>query len=691
MNDVMLKWKRLPFLRLLIPMVMGILVASHTNLPIFQLIIIQLLLLPGLGWMAYRRIPYSRRWIYGLSIQLAWFCFGFGLLWLHDPIHSRDHFSKQEIQDEAIWVAEIKEVKRAPDYQRLIISLQASITADSSKVVQGNALTYVPLSDTVQKGDQIVFSGTIRPLSNSQWPGAFDRVRFWKHQYIHHQVSLQQGDYRIIHQSQKTHFIVQWRTRFQNQIHTYLKDQEVLGIVNAMVLGDRTLLEEETYELYVRTGSVHVLAVSGLHVGLVYLVLHFLLQRLPNTRLSRWIKTTCILIGIWLYAFLTGASPSVLRATTMFSLVVIGQSVQRDASIFNSLAAAAFLLLCWNPNWIFAPGFQLSFLAVAGIAFFQKRIYTLWIPSNRIIDWIWKGIAVSLAAQLTTTPISLFYFHQFPTYFWLSGLIVIPAAPFILGGGALILLFHQLGPDIAQWIAFLLTQSIKMMNSILAKIDQLPFSLWSDLSFDGIDCCLSYLLIWCIAGMWETRKGSWLVVGLLVIHLGLSWQVWKKVQSSQQYDLFVLSDYEGMALYGVIGNTAYLQTSRSLSPQGVEQKLSSHQRDQGINHFIRIPADTTLQTKGLRIDQGIWNMGGKSCWLDDATSLQNALPSRLHVYIKDHGGLPPAIPIEQGYGHPFFVRETVFEEIPIGECRYWNLREHNSEKPGQIHFSGYTK
>ena len=177
---------------------------------------------------------------------------------------------------------------------------------------------------------------------------------------------------------------------------------------------------------------MHVLAVSGLHVGIIFFILNFLLTPLNRNKRLLKIKLFLLVGALWFYAFLTGLSPSVMRSCTMFSFIVVGENLNKRTNIYNTLAASAFLLMLINPLIIFGAGFQLSYIAVISIVFFQPRLAALVAVKNRILKYVWDLFTVSVAVQIGTAPISIFYFHQFPVYFWLSNFIVIPGAALIL-------------------------------------------------------------------------------------------------------------------------------------------------------------------------------------------------------------------------------------------------------------------
>lgn len=269
---------------------------------------------------------------------------------------------------------------------------------------------------------------------------------------------------------------------------------EELAIASALTLGDKSMLDKELRRSYSATGASHVLAVSGLHVGIIYLVIIALLQQLFRGNRFKPIRVILALTGLWSYAFVAGLSASVVRASVMFSLVSIGEMMRRKSPSLNIVFASAFLMLLYEPRYLNDVGFQLSYAAVFAILLLHERIYKSLKISNFILDKAWSLTSVSIAAQLGTMPIMLYHFHQFSNCFWLSGLIVIPAATLLIYGCSLLLMATSF-PVISNVIGSLLSGLIKGMNSSIRWLEGLPHSNVSGIAFGGIDVLLLYALL----------------------------------------------------------------------------------------------------------------------------------------------------------------------------------------------------
>ena len=276
-------------------------------------------------------------------------------------------------------------------------------------------------------------------------------------------------------------------------------------------------LDNELLNAYAATGAMHVLSVSGLHVGIIYWMILLLFKPFQKIKSATWILAGLSLLILWAYAFVTGISPSVLRAVTMFSFVAIARTWNQQTNIYNILAASAFCLLLYDPYMIMSVGFQLSYLAVLGIVSLQPGLYRLWEPKHRFWDEVWKISAVSIAAQLATFSLGLLYFHQFPNYFLLSNLFVIPGSFIVLILGLVIMAVSFIHP-VAVVLGWMLEWIIKALNEVVFVVEKFPFSLLENVHINALQCWVLILMIVMIFLWVETKRFSWLImVSLLCI------------------------------------------------------------------------------------------------------------------------------------------------------------------------------
>lgn len=314
-------------------------------------------------------------------------------------------------------------------------------------------------------------------IKNNGNPFEFDYQKYLEHQKIYRQVFLDEGDWATTGNKKFTTATLaeEIRERLLAIYRTQPFSENEFEILSALTLGYKRELDPETKRVFASAGAIHVMAVSGLHVGIVFWTISLLIGFLRNRKTGRIFFVLISIGALWTYAFITGLSPSVTRASAMFTIYIIGDNLNRRSEIYNSLAASAFLLLLVNPNFLFDTGFQLSYSAVFGIVFLQPRFARLANPQNRATKFLWTLLTVSVAAQVTTAPLVIWYFHQFPVYFWLTNLVVIPAVMLLIPLGITLLAVSgatMLAAIISRIAGFI----IHSIYSFLFFVEKLPAS-----------------------------------------------------------------------------------------------------------------------------------------------------------------------------------------------------------------------
>ena len=263
-----------------------------------------------------------------------------------------------------------------------------------------------------------------------------------------------------------SHWLQDARDHCLRVLRQYIPRQEEYGIAQALLIGYRGELDKDIVQAYTNTGVVHIIAISGLHLGLIYISLLQLLKWMPKVA-----RALLVIAVLWAFSLLTGASASVLRSAVMFTIIAVGQfMLVRHSSTYNTLASAAFLLLSYQPYFLVDVGFQLSFLAVGGIVLCYQPLYDRWMLRNKWLDKLWQMIAVSVAAQVFTWPVCLYYFHQFPNLFLLANLIAVPLSTMLLYGEIILVCL----PNI--WLGKLLSGGIMVMNTCIQWLDKVPWA-----------------------------------------------------------------------------------------------------------------------------------------------------------------------------------------------------------------------
>jgi competence protein ComEC len=269
---------------------------------------------------------------------------------------------------------------------------------------------------------------------------------------------------------------------------------EELAIIQALLLGQRQDISPETYNNYAAAGVIHILAVSGLHVGIILLLLNWVLKPLERLPRGKIIKTLLLLALLWGFAILAGLSPSVVRAVSMFSFFAIGMQFNRRSSALNTLFISLLFLLLINPNFIFQVGFQLSYAAVFTIVLIQPHLFRLFTPKFKVVKYLWGIFTVTIAAQLGVLPLSLFYFHQFPGLFFISNLVILPFLGIILGLGILVMLLALSGL-LPSFLVSIYGGMISILNNFVGFVASKEEFIFQDIYFSVMLCVSTYLVI----------------------------------------------------------------------------------------------------------------------------------------------------------------------------------------------------
>lgn len=350
--------------------------------------------------------------------------------------------------------------------------------------------------DTLRPGDCIFFEALPSPHEHPPNPKQFDYGAYLRSQGIVATVYLKDGcTFRRgrATPSEPTVFFETWRQRAVSLFADRGVSERELGVIAALVLGKRDMVDAETRKAFTDAGTVHILAVSGLHVGIIYLFAAWIIGKIIPRRKGRWLRLVSALAVLWIYAGIAGFSPSVLRAATMFSFIATGREFGRYGNVFNMLAVSAFLLLLIDPYLIRSVGFMLSYLAVTGIVLIYPLLYPALTAPNWFLDKMWSLTVVSVSAQVATLPVTLCFFHQFPNYFLLANLAVIPLATVLLyaGLGAILISPVPLVSDLlfraAEYTAFLLNESVSVFG-------RLPHPVSDGLYITGLEAAMMYVV-----------------------------------------------------------------------------------------------------------------------------------------------------------------------------------------------------
>jgi competence protein ComEC len=439
--------------------------------------------------------------------------------------------------------------------------VEGIIKNDSLIKTQGKIIVYFAKDSAaglLNYGDKILIHKNIQTIKNSGNPGSFNYQRYASFQQLFHTIFLKEKDWVKTNERQVSwfkQFIFSAREKILDILKKNIGDnKDELGIAEALLIGYTNDLDNDLVQAYSNTGVVHVIAISGMHLGLIYVMLVWVFGKLPFIKKSKIIQVVLILSCLWLFSLLTGASASVLRSAVMFSCIAIGKNFFKQASIFNSLAASAFILLCYNPYYLWDVGFQLSYLAVIGIIVFQKPIYNTIYIKNKYVNEVWKLVAISIAAQLLTFPICIYYFHQFPNLFILTNIIAVPLSSLILYLEIAMISLSWI-PFIGTWLGKLTQWLVWLMNKIILFVNDFPFAVWDNLLASILTTLLLYVVVVTCCIWLIKKKKEYLKFSLLTLLCFVLLQSFMQWQIKNQQKLIVYNVPQHQAIDFVSGNT----------------------------------------------------------------------------------------------------------------------------------------
>ncbi len=510
----MTHYSHIPLVRILLPLLAGIIAFSYLeyflNLPIIVAVLC-VFLMSGILINKYILAVFQLRFYYGINVMLFLAFAGYVLAQSRYALQKPAHFSQYQWEEAMLRIRLIEPVAEKTNSFQVIAKAMHVISDDSLKKVDGKIIVWLEKDEQAQNlkyGDIILLENYYQLVKEPQNPNAFNYKQFLSRQNIFHQTYRRKGEWHFTGES-KGNMLVKTAHQMRQKALETLEANNITGkdfaVASALLLGYRDYLDEDLQREFAGAGAMHILCVSGLHVGIVFLALNLVFGFLTQWPGGKYLKTVLIILLIWFYAAITGFSPSVMRASTMFSFLAIGQTFSRSTNIYNTLAASALILVVLDPFIISRIGFQLSYIAVISIVTLQPLFYRQLYFKNKILDGAWGIITVSLAAQLGTGPLALYYFNQFPNYFVLTNLVVIPLTGIIIKGG-LLLFFTAPVAFISQYVGLILSWIILFLHSSVRIIERLPWSTSNNLVITFHDQILIFVLIALLSLFWMKKQ-----------------------------------------------------------------------------------------------------------------------------------------------------------------------------------------
>lgn len=501
-------------------------------------------------------VPTTNLALFAILIALTTISIGILAVSSNNPKNRSAHYAHNDVSGSQLWTIKIHEVLKSSAFSERYV---AKVMALNNKKASGTLLLNRPVDGSDKKfevDDELTVFNELAGISPPLNPHQFDYRKYLEGIGISDQIRLRGNDFVVMQNPRETLYGV--AANFRGLIIENLKKanfgKEELAIIQALLLGQRNDISTETYDDYKNAGAVHILAVSGLHIGILLLLLQFILRPLERLPSGKTVKLIVVVLLLWGFAVLAGLSASVVRAVTMFSFVAYALYLNRPSNTFNILALSMFfILLVIDPMLLFQVGFQMSYAAVFAIVWVYPLLQRIWLPKNKVIRYFWQLLSVSIAAQIGVLPISLFYFHQFPGLFFISNLLIVPALGLILGLGILIIflaLFDYL-PDILVTVYDTL---IRWMNTIIGWVAQQEAFVFKNISFDGGQLILAYAILVC-AVFFFTKPTFKKAIALTVSLIGFQlWLFNTSYQTRHKENLFMAHQTRNSILIHRTGN-----------------------------------------------------------------------------------------------------------------------------------------
>lgn len=412
--------------------------------------------------------------------------------------------------------------------RRTVAGIHALIHNGQLLPVEGKLLLYFRNDSAAARlacGDAVLLCATLQPVVTSGNPGAFDYRQYCAYRQLYYQANVEPGRWKRTAVYKATvidQYLLRGRNWCVRTLQRYIGRGPEAALAAALLIGYRYDLDKGTVQAYTNAGVVHIIAISGMHLALIYATLLWLLQWGPANRFSDTLRAVIIITLLWVFSLIAGAAASILRAAVMFSIIAAGRLLlKRYTNTYNTLAASAFLLLCFDPWLLLDAGFQLSYTAILGILLCYRPLYDLWKIRYNWPDKLWQATAVTLAAQALTLPVCLYYFHQFPNLFLPANLLVVVLSTIILYMLILLLLLSPV-PVAAHYTGIAVKFLITCMNRIALFIEQLPYAVTSHIYMPLYAVCCAYLLMAALLAVWLGRRRQGCIAALAVC---LAWSV----------------------------------------------------------------------------------------------------------------------------------------------------------------------
>jgi len=590
--------KQIPALRFLLPISLGIILEYHLKISIasiFCLFVISIsILLLFSFFTTSKKFAYS--FVKGVGINLLFLTLGLGLSYSKFISNSENWFGNYFTKSEPTLVTLEENLSVKEKSFKALASINAIYVNNHWRNVNGKMLLYFKrdsLIPNLKYGSQIIINGNINPIINSGNPGGFNYAEYCSFQDIHHQAFLTTENYNILSTAQTnwlSALLIKTRIKIIATLSKNVKNPDALSVAEALLIGYRNDLDRDLVRAYSNTGVVHIIAISGLHLGMIYGLLLLFFKPLKRFKVNKILQPVTIILVLWIFSFIAGLAPSILRSAIMFTCIVIGESTGKRSNIYNSLAVSALIILLINPFSLWDVGFQLSYTAVLSIVIFSPYIKKWFYFKNKILTGIWALNSITLSAQILTLPIVLYHFHQFPNLFLFTNAFAVPFTGIILYLEIFLVAFSWLTP-LSAFIGALVNRCITLLNSFILNVDTLPFAVWESIQITIPQSIVLYFIIIGFSYWLIEKKIKFLLLGLTFLASFIAIRSIDFIRKNHQQKIIVYNVPKHTAIDLIDGRNYFFLGDSILNENGFLRNF--HIKPSRVLH--RVNACDTLQ------------------------------------------------------------------------------------------------
>ena len=540
-----MKALQFPLTRITLWFVFGIVFAAYFSInPKFIFFLVVCSLTASLLTLYFSNKDFKQKVYFGISTYILAFIIGITTQIVHTDSFRKDNYIHQITNDTEEHLVEVvlrQKLKSSVLNDRYIALVKRIDNKESSGKILVN-FHKIKANDQLQIGANFQIKGAVFKHKSSINPDQFDYGKYLANKSILSQMYADSYEIKIGKTIDKD--IWYYSDFLRNKILNNLKrskfSTDELNVVAALILGQQQDISPDILRDYQFAGAIHILSVSGLHVGFILLFITFLLKPLPKNKLGNTIRLISIISSLWGFAILAGLSPSVVRSVTMFSFVAFGMFLKRSTNIYHTLMVSILLILLFEPSFLFDVGFQLSYVALFFIFWLQPLLASLWVPKTKIANYFWEILTVSFAAQIGAFPLSIYYFHQFPGLFFVTNVIIIPFLSVIMALGVFVMVLAafdyvpELPSKVLEW-------SIYLLNKIINWVASFEQFIIKDISFNWQLLLTLYFLIVIVIIWFKRPNFKKLSFALLAILLFQSTYFVTRWNNQQQNEWIVFN------------------------------------------------------------------------------------------------------------------------------------------------------